>query len=138
MDCCSGAGGCHPALLQQGDDFSGKGRKGGQAAQKTGNDHEPPFAGQIGVLRKKCHRQSDQESACQVGCQGTRRNCRKKSIQGKAKKPPQQRTHGCPDTDGKNGRKHVVLPFRFRKIAADELHLPAGKSVGIISPKPGG
>ena len=77
-----GPGGHAYALfLQQGADLRREGGKGGEAAQKTGDDKQPPLGGQAGQRVEHAQRKPDAEPADEIGCHRAKGDSRKNGIE---------------------------------------------------------
>ncbi len=93
-------------LQEQRAHFRGEGGEGGQCAQKTGDDSEPPFRGKLRHGLKEAGRQAYAQGAAHVdhqsahGKQGTER------VEPVAHQPAEKGAQGCTNANCKNGFVH--------------------------------
>jgi len=83
-----------PCILpahQQRDGLRRKGGKGGQSAEKAGDDEQPPFRRQPRMLHEECDCQPDQVTADQIGGERAKRQFRQHRIKPQPEAPAQSR-----------------------------------------------
>ena len=82
------------------------GRKGGETAEKAGDEEEPQFRRQARMTAEPGHGEPDQQAAQQVGRQGPQGQGGKERIQAQTQAPTQQGAQTGAGEDGKDGN-HV-------------------------------